>query len=328
MAALRLGVEKPHQGLPSRNLAPHLGHQVCNCTVLLGMRGQAELNRIGSRCTGKERDAESGNDYFGARYDSSSMGRFLSPDPVGGSLANPQTLNKYAYVLNNPLTNTDPTGLYACKDGKDGACTSDQDTAYEAGRQRDLQSKNADVRRGAAAMGDPGKEVVDARGDKVTVGFADLGKSGEGGVTHSELGSNDKGDPIAVSNVTINSNSKGTALDADIGHEGSHTADAQDMAASISYTTTSFKVGDNISQYASEQRAYGVTDAIYRSANESYNGCGNANCALGAGSSPIGISGRVDSILLANPNIYHGLNGKPMTSSNPGGNVLGVVVPH
>jgi hypothetical protein len=177
-------------------------------------------------------------------------------------------------------------------------------------------------------MGDPGKEVVDARGDKVTVGFADLGKSGEGGVTHSELGSNDKGDPIAVSNVTINSNSKGTALDADIGHEGSHTADAQDMAASISYTTTSFKVGDNISQYASEQRAYGVTDAIYRSANESYNGCGNANCALGAGSSPIGISGRVDSILLANPNIYHGLNGKPMTSSNPGGNVLGVVVPH
>jgi RHS repeat-associated protein len=278
--------------------------------------------------TGKERDAESGNDYFEARYLGSSMGRFLSPDPVGGSLANPQTLNKYAYVLNNPLTNTDPTGLYACKDGKDGACTSDQDKAYEASRQHDLQSKNADVRRGAAAMGDPGKEVVNARGDKVTVGFADLGKSGEGGVTHSELGSNDKGDPISVSNVTINSNSRGTALDADVGHEGSHVADAQDMAGSITYTSTSFHVGQDISQYASEQRAYRVTDAIYRSANESYNGCGNANCALGAGSSPVGIPGRVDAILLANPNIYHGLNGKPMTSTNQGGNVLGVVVPH
>jgi RHS repeat-associated protein len=64
-----------------------------------------------SRYTGKERDAESGNDYFGARYYGSSMGRFMSPDPLGGHLENPQSLNKYAYALNNPLTNTDPTGL-------------------------------------------------------------------------------------------------------------------------------------------------------------------------------------------------------------------------
>lgn len=61
--------------------------------------------------TGKERDTESGNDYFGARYYSSAVGRFLSPDPMGGHYENPQTLNKYAYVTNNPLTLTDPTGL-------------------------------------------------------------------------------------------------------------------------------------------------------------------------------------------------------------------------
>ncbi len=36
-----------------------------------------------SRFTGKERDTESGNDYFGARYYASSMGRFLPPDPMG-----------------------------------------------------------------------------------------------------------------------------------------------------------------------------------------------------------------------------------------------------
>jgi RHS repeat-associated protein len=35
-----------------------------------------------SRFTGKERDSESGNDYFGARYFGSNMGRFLSPDPL------------------------------------------------------------------------------------------------------------------------------------------------------------------------------------------------------------------------------------------------------
>ena len=66
-----------------------------------------------SRFTGKERDTESGNDYFGARYYASSMGRWLSPDPKQPSikhLVNPQKWNKYAYVLNNPLALFDPDG--------------------------------------------------------------------------------------------------------------------------------------------------------------------------------------------------------------------------
>jgi RHS repeat-associated protein len=64
--------------------------------------------------TGKERDAESGNDYFGARYYASSMGRWMSPDPKQPNikhLFNPQKWNKYNYVLNNPLSNIDPDGL-------------------------------------------------------------------------------------------------------------------------------------------------------------------------------------------------------------------------
>ena len=56
--------------------------------------------------TGKERDIESNLDNFGARYNSSSIGRFMSPDPIAGTLANPQSLNKYIYVLNNPLALT------------------------------------------------------------------------------------------------------------------------------------------------------------------------------------------------------------------------------
>jgi RHS repeat-associated protein len=70
-----------------------------------------------SRYTGKERDAESGLDYFGARYYASSMGRWMSPDwadkpePVPySSLDNPQSLNLYGYVLNNPLSKDDPDG--------------------------------------------------------------------------------------------------------------------------------------------------------------------------------------------------------------------------
>jgi RHS repeat-associated protein len=76
------------------------------------MRGQAELNRVGSCSTGKERDAESGNDYFGARYYSSAMGRFMSPDPGKFTLSDPQTMNRYAYTRDNPLKFIDPTGMY------------------------------------------------------------------------------------------------------------------------------------------------------------------------------------------------------------------------
>jgi len=67
--------------------------------------------------TGKERNIESGNDYFGARYYSSGMGRLLIPDwsaqvePVPyAKLGNPQTLNLYAYMLNNPLGGVDQDG--------------------------------------------------------------------------------------------------------------------------------------------------------------------------------------------------------------------------
>jgi RHS repeat-associated protein len=70
-----------------------------------------------SRYTGKERDTESGNDYFGARYYASSMGRFLSPDwsaqvaPVPyARMDNPQTLNLYTYLRNNPLAGVDADG--------------------------------------------------------------------------------------------------------------------------------------------------------------------------------------------------------------------------
>jgi RHS repeat-associated protein len=66
--------------------------------------------------TGQERDSESGLDNFGARYYSSNMGRFMSPDPdnAGASPDNPQSWNAYAYVLGNPLNLTDPDGLGPC----------------------------------------------------------------------------------------------------------------------------------------------------------------------------------------------------------------------
>lgn len=61
--------------------------------------------------TSYERDGESGNDYAMARYDVNRLGRFSSPDPVGGAIADPQSLNRYAYVENDPANSADPTGL-------------------------------------------------------------------------------------------------------------------------------------------------------------------------------------------------------------------------
>jgi len=65
------------------------------------------------RFTGKERDAETGLDYFGARYYGSRIGRFTTTDPVytiQENLVDPQRWNRYAYARNNPLRYVDPDG--------------------------------------------------------------------------------------------------------------------------------------------------------------------------------------------------------------------------
>jgi RHS repeat-associated protein len=67
--------------------------------------------------TGKERDSESGLDNFGARFDASSLGRFMSPDWSAGEAPvpyadpdEPQSLNLYAYAQNNPTSLVDTDG--------------------------------------------------------------------------------------------------------------------------------------------------------------------------------------------------------------------------
>ena len=65
--------------------------------------------------TGKERDSESNLDNFGARYNSSAMGRFMSPDPspLGLDLFDPQSWNLYSYVRNRPTGFIDNNGRWA-----------------------------------------------------------------------------------------------------------------------------------------------------------------------------------------------------------------------
>ena len=66
--------------------------------------------------TGKEQEGYEGAymHYFGARYFGGALGRFTPVDPSRQSVdsENPQTWNRYAYALNNPLAYVDRNGLW------------------------------------------------------------------------------------------------------------------------------------------------------------------------------------------------------------------------
>jgi RHS repeat-associated protein len=104
-----------------------LGAGVGIRTTELGYGGDSTRQKF----TGKERDDETGLDYFGARYLASAQGRFISVDPYNiileteataeinpekaqaqlfRYLSMPQQWNRYSYVVNNPLKYIDPTG--------------------------------------------------------------------------------------------------------------------------------------------------------------------------------------------------------------------------
>lgn len=113
-------------GLPPGALPP--GVSLPGLTMA---QGYGVDDGIRQQFTGKERDRETGLDYFGSRYYSSQQGRFTSPDEVQSNsqafamlgkghptkqalpyadLNNPQSLNRYSYALNNPLRYKDQDG--------------------------------------------------------------------------------------------------------------------------------------------------------------------------------------------------------------------------
>jgi RHS repeat-associated protein len=83
---------------------------------------------------GHERDSESGLDYFGARHYASALGRFLTPDEpfYDGDLRDPQKLNLYSYVRNNPVTLVDSDGhdVRVCVLGGNPPCFNLTDQQY------------------------------------------------------------------------------------------------------------------------------------------------------------------------------------------------------
>ncbi len=104
---------------------------------------------------GKERDSESGLDEFGARYHSSGLSRFMTPDWAARPTAvpyavfgDPQSLNLYNYVRNDPVSRADADGH--CSPGKDRSCPklSNQDTAAVKARVEASNKSTSDDKKG------------------------------------------------------------------------------------------------------------------------------------------------------------------------------------
>ncbi|MBN1546571.1 MAG: RHS repeat-associated core domain-containing protein [Syntrophaceae bacterium] len=264
--------------------------------ALLRMFANATFN-LRTQSPGKERDAETGLDYFTARYYSGADGRFMSPDLFGGRLLDPQTLNKSSYVRNIPLNLIDPTGMYIC-DATEKECE-----AFENSRKQNLESEDEDVVRAAKAYGDP---TVD---NGVTVKYGDPGKERDGRVTHDlRVDPDDPNRFQAVETVTIRSGLSGPALDAAVAHEGSYVADAQEFVATITMQGD-FDVSKNLTSYQTELRAYMVTNSVLTAGNTKlgYGECGpSGRCMFGAG---IAHPQAVQTInqLLANPANRYGI---------------------
>ena len=217
------------------------------------------IHEVPADFSGKERDAESGLDYFGARYFSGPQGRFTTPDPLlnSGRPWDPQSWNRYSYARNNPLRYVDPTGLY---DWAASGCASgdkDCEKAYKAHQKefRDALSylktardsfdkKSAEYKKLNAALTAYGKEG-DHNG--VSVGFQALDSEG-------------RADPVGDGhsyNVLFDPAKMGTdakMFATAVGHEGTHVDDFNQMLGGASV----------LSLFSMEYRGYETSSMVFQ----------------------------------------------------------------
>ncbi len=172
-------------------------------------------------------------------------------------LGNPQSLNLYAYVGNNPLRYTDPTGHYLVNcAGNDKGCNKGIDN-FEKQRQKDLKSKDATVRAGAAAWGDRGAD------NGVSVTFKTQAQ------VNSDAGNTDptkRVDGFVTPGVTadhkpnitaeFSESLSGSDLGQTVAHEGTHVGDDLNFINSYNPATGTYNAGFNMSHGDAEFRAF------------------------------------------------------------------------
>jgi len=168
-----------------------------------GKEYNAQMGTNHYKFTGKERDDESGLDFFGARYYGSSSGRWMSPDwsakqePVPyAKLNNPQSMNLYAYVGNSPLIRIDRDGHEWQFNGNDKVTKEQVQKAFEAG----VKSQGAPAWHAYEAIG-KAKGIV-------SVGLGDLKNDKAFGDTKFHYTSHNGKLTSVSGSITINANEK------------------------------------------------------------------------------------------------------------------------
>ena len=214
--------------------------------------------------TQKERDSESGLDYFGARYYSSAQGRFTSADPLlsSGTIYDPRTWNRYTYTLNNPLKYVDALGLYEF-----AANATDEQKKRFRQALVDVEKARDKFKIGSEKYNrlNDARNAYGKEGDKngVSVGFEKFtGKEKDtGGRTTPSFQSDAEGKVTANITVIVNTSvvEKRDELATVAAHEGQHTADAQAFAALDWVKGNVINSPLNRNQYQLEFRGYEIT---------------------------------------------------------------------
>jgi RHS repeat-associated protein len=241
--------------------------------------GYTNTDGIRQKFTEKERDNETGLDYFGARYYASVQGRFTSADPLLASamVENPQSWNRYSYTSNNPLRYVDSNGLGDWDASAGGSDTDAQlrmkqsDTSKgwfrswgarrEATRQlrfRERFRAARDEAQNAASSNlltpDQQQQVNESvvsygtENDQngVTVGVRN---NVAGSKASTDLKNND------TISVKFNRGLKGNDLATVVAHEGRHVGDAQAWLRNGECTSCTF----NMNHFALETRGWNVS---------------------------------------------------------------------
>jgi RHS repeat-associated protein len=196
--------------------------------------GYVPANTLRLKFTGKERDAETGLDYFGARYLSAAQGRFTSPDPLlnSGRPDNPQSWNRYAYVSNNPLIYKDPFGLYqwavSCDEKSSSSCRESRQRFRDALKRleqaRDKYKKGSEAYNSLNAAREAFGSEYDPKTQNILISF-DAKPGSPGGASTPDKDGNIV---VRIDDRTMamrNTVDFGIQYAATLGHEGTHVAD-------------------------------------------------------------------------------------------------------
>ena len=251
-APCRLLSPNSHLGVrvPTPVLYPGLG--LVNSNTATGLRAFLCDERRRSRSTGKERDAETGLDYFGARYFSGAQGRFTSPDwsavPQAvpyADLTDPQTLNLYSYVRNNPLSRPDLDGHCPgedCSQVKIEAKVEQKPTTVQNIQIKDINGNNV-----AKATGVEGKIVFTVKVNGTPTAGLQVTETNQGGDTKNDKtvsstlvqgkgktnGDGQIGDTIGIYHPTDGQKSTNETIKADFSNNTWTSSDKQTLSVTL-----------------------------------------------------------------------------------------------